>query len=290
MSKLETSDKYNISKAYDGSLLISLICLSGFQVVMHRREKKRTHLSFILVDQIVYSFHNQNILFEEINYEKNKLIHEKQVKCMEMMINFVKSIGIEITFRTESNKKNVKNIFPKIFSLILKEKTIQVHDLKRIGEYYLKLFHSNFALNEEKKILITPEMIINSIHLCENEDIKYLLRIIQNDFQINEKRNYCIEQKLSHQQQIHLQQQIQNYVQIHNIPIQYFQYFPNFYGYPMMNQPYLINNIQMKSIQQEDENFNIELDFFKIETDSLVLYVNYFGVCNRQIDRLLEQK
>lgn len=56
----------------------------------------------------------------------------------------------------------------------------------------------------------------------------------------------------------------------------------------------ILEPIEKVNIEYEhyklDENFNIELDFLKIKKDSLLLYVNYFGICNRQIDELLEQK
>ena len=39
-----------------------------------------------------------------------------------------------------------------------------------------------------------------------------------------------------------------------------------------------------------DINFNAQVDFKKIKSDELLIYVNYFGVCDSKVDELVEKK
>ena len=39
-----------------------------------------------------------------------------------------------------------------------------------------------------------------------------------------------------------------------------------------------------------DDNFNAQLDLNKIQEDELLVYVNYFGVCDDKVDELIEKK
>lgn len=39
-----------------------------------------------------------------------------------------------------------------------------------------------------------------------------------------------------------------------------------------------------------DKEFNIELELSKIESNNLLLYVNYFGICNNQVEQLLNKR